>query len=113
LTVSGFSRAWTEGPGAGVGHVFESTDGGTTWKDISANLPDVPTDSALLTADGGLAVATDLGVVYRAPGGTAWQRIGTLPAVAVLQLKASPDGSTLYAATHGRGIYTVKVHDLR
>ncbi|MGW5461644.1 glycosyl hydrolase [Streptomyces sp. NPDC003996] len=113
LAVNGFSRHWTEGPGAGVGHVFESTDGGTTWKDISANLPDVPTDSALVTADGGLAVATDLGVVYRAPGRTTWQRIGSLPAVAVLQLKTSPDGGTLYAATHGRGIYTVKVCDLR
>jgi hypothetical protein len=113
LAVNGFSRHWTEGPGAGVGHVFESTDGGTTWKDISANLPDVPANSALVTADGGLAVATDLGVVYRAPGRTAWQRVGSLPAVAVLQLKTSPDGGTLYAATHGRGIYTVKVCDLR
>ncbi|MEU6773696.1 glycosyl hydrolase [Streptomyces sp. NPDC046759] len=113
LAVNGFSRHWTEGPGAGVGHVFESTDGGTTWKDISADLPDVPTDSALVTADGGLAVATDLGVVYRAPGRSTWQRVGSLPAVAVLQLRTSPDGGTLYAATHGRGIYTVKVCDLR
>ncbi|SOE06961.1 glycosyl hydrolase [Streptomyces sp. Ag109_G2-15] len=112
LAVNGFSRHWTEGPGAGVGHVFESTDGGTTWKDISANLPDVPTDSALVTADGGLAVATDLGVVYRAPGRTTWQRVGDLPAVAVLQLKTSPDGGTLYAATHGRGIYTIRLRDL-
>jgi hypothetical protein len=111
LTVNGFSRHWTEGPGAGVGHVFESTDGGTTWSDISANLPDVPTDSAVVTAGGGLAVATDLGVVYRAPGRTKWQRVGSLPAVAVLQLKLSPNGKTLYAATHGRGIYTIKVRD--
>jgi hypothetical protein len=36
-------------------------------------------------------------------------RVGDLPAVAVLQLKLSPDGSTLYAATHGRGIYSIKV----
>ncbi|WP_432169015.1 glycosyl hydrolase [Streptomyces sp. 1222.5] len=113
LAVNGFSRHWTEGPGAGVGHVFESTNGGTTWKDISANLPDVPTDSALVTADGGLAVATDLGVVYRAPGRTTWQRVGDLPAVAVLQLKTSPDGGTLYAATHGRGIYSVRLRHLR
>ncbi|MFF4801316.1 glycosyl hydrolase [Streptomyces sp. NPDC001351] len=111
LAVNGFSRHWTEGPGAGVGHVFESTDGGTTWKDVSANLPDVPTDSAIVTPNGGLAVATDLGVVYRAPGHTKWQRVGDLPAVAVLQLKLSPDGSTLYAATHGRGIYTIRVRD--
>jgi hypothetical protein len=111
LEVNGFSRHWTEGPGAGVGHVFESKDGGTTWTDISANLPDVPTNSAVVTAGGGLAVATDLGVVYRAPGRTTWQRVGRLPAVAVLQLKLSPDGGTLYAATHGRGIYTIKVRD--
>ncbi|SEE18884.1 hypothetical protein SAMN04490357_7218 [Streptomyces misionensis] len=112
LTVNGFSRHWTEGPGAGDGHVFESTDGGTTWKDISGNLPDVPADSALVTADGGLAVATDLGVVHRAPGSTTWKRVGDLPAVAVLQLKTSPDGGTLYAATHGRGIYTIEVRKL-
>ena len=54
---------------------------------------------------------TDLGVVYRAPGRTTWQRVGRLPAVAVLQLKLGPDGRTLYAATHGRGIYTIKVRD--
>ncbi|MFE7860469.1 glycosyl hydrolase [Streptomyces sp. NPDC057403] len=111
LAVNGFSRHWTEGPGAGVGHVFESVDGGTTWKDVSANLPDVPADSAIVLPGGGLAVATDLGVVYRAPGRTRWQRVGSLPAVAVLQLKLSPDGRTLYAASHGRGIYTIKVRD--
>jgi hypothetical protein len=111
LAVNGFSRHWTEGPGAGVGHVFESTNGGTTWKDISKNLPDVPANSAVVTPNGGLAVATDLGVVYRAPGRTTWQRVGNLPAVAVLQLRLSPDGKTLYAATHGRGIYTIKVRD--
>jgi hypothetical protein len=29
----------------------------------------------------------------------------------VLQLKLSPDGRSLYAATHGRGIYAIKVSD--
>ncbi|MFF8596445.1 glycosyl hydrolase [Streptomyces sp. NPDC015220] len=111
LAVNGFSRHWTEGPGAGSGHVFESTDGGTTWKDVSAGLPDVPADSAVVLPDGGLVVATDLGVVHRAPGRTKWRRVGSLPAVAVLQLKLSPDGGTLYAATHGRGIRTIRVRD--
>jgi len=112
LAVNGFSRHWTEGPGAGVGHVFESTDGGTTWKDISANLPDVPTDSLLALPGGGLALATDLGVVYRAPHQTSWKRVGQLPAVAVLQLKAGSDGR-IYAATHGRGIYSFPIKKLR
>jgi hypothetical protein len=112
LTVSGFSRQWTEGPGAGVGHVFETSNGGTTWRDISGNFPDVPADSAVVLPNGGLAVATDLGVVYQAPHTTIWKRVGSLPAVAVLQLEIGPDGK-LYAASHGRGIYTIAVHDLK
>jgi hypothetical protein len=46
VAINGFSRKWTEGPGAGVGHVFESRDAGEHWTDISANLPDVPANSA-------------------------------------------------------------------
>ncbi|MEV6011590.1 glycosyl hydrolase [Streptomyces sp. NPDC051976] len=109
LAVNGFSRHWTEGPGAGIGHVFESRDGGTTWSDISANLPDVPTDSLVAMPHGGLVLATDLGVVYRAPGHTGWQRVGHLPAVAVLQVKSGADGR-IYAATHGRGLYAIRLH---
>ncbi len=112
LAVNGFSRQWTEGPGAGIGHVFESTDAGTTWKDVSANLPDVPTNGLLALPNGGLLLATDLGTVYRAPHRGAWQRVGRLPAVAVLQLKSGPDGR-IYAATHGRGIYSIPARALK
>jgi hypothetical protein len=112
LAVNGFSRSWTEGPGAGVGHVYETEDGGTTWTDISADLPDVPTNSVLALPNGGLAVATDLGVVYRAPGRSGWERIGRLPAVADLQIKLGPDGR-LYVATHGRGLWSVDASRLR
>ncbi len=45
IAVNGFSRRFTEGPGAGVGHVYETHDGGATWTDTSANLPDVPASS--------------------------------------------------------------------
>ncbi|WP_377271365.1 two-component regulator propeller domain-containing protein [Peterkaempfera sp. SMS 1(5)a] len=112
LAVNGFSRHWTEGPGAGVGHVFESWNGGSSWKDISRNLPDVPADSLLALPGGGLVLATDLGVVYRAPGSTGWKAVGRLPAVAVLQLKTGPDGR-LYAASHGRGIWSMALASLR
>ncbi|MDH6144938.1 hypothetical protein P3T35_006987 [Kitasatospora sp. GP30] len=111
VAVNGFSRAWTSGPGAGVGHVFESTDAGAHWADISANLPDVPADSLVITKTGGLALATDLGVLYRGAGQRGWQRVGELPAVAVDQLTLGTDGR-LYAATHGRGIWSFKVDDL-
>jgi hypothetical protein len=107
VAINGFSRRWTEGPGAGIGHVFESRDGGASWTDISANLPDVPANSVKLVRGGGLVLGTDLGVLYRAPGHTGWAVVGdNLPTTAVLQLKTGPFGLKLYAATHGRGIWS-------
>ena len=49
---------------AGFGHVFESTDSGATWTDISGNLPDAPGDD-LVVVNGKLVVATDIGVFGR------------------------------------------------
>ena len=104
---NGYSRRWI--PGAGVGHVFETTDGGASWTDISGNLPDLPSD-ALVIGSGQLALATDAGVFTAAVGqgaATSWSRLGTgLPNAAVNDLTRGPDGM-IYAATHGRGIWKV------
>lgn len=109
VAVNGFSRKWTEGPGAGVGHIFESWDGGVTWRDISANLPDVPANAVKLLPDGGLVLATDLAVFYRAPHSQNWKVLGeNLPLNATLDLRIGPDGK-IYAATHGRGIWSIAV----
>ncbi|GGQ53941.1 glycosyl hydrolase [Kitasatospora griseola] len=106
VSFSGFSRAWSEGPGAGIGHVFDSRDGGATWTDVSANLPDVPTNTLRLLPNGGLALGTDLAAFYRAPGQRNWKVIGEgLPTTTVMQLRTGPDG-LLYAGTHGRGIWS-------
>jgi hypothetical protein len=85
--------------------VFESTDGGETFTDISANLPDGPANDSVLV-DGALIVATDVGVFQR--GGGTWQVLGTgLPAVSTLDLSVVPGASTVVAATHGRGVWTI------
>jgi photosystem II stability/assembly factor-like uncharacterized protein len=108
LGVNGFSRRYTEGPGAGVGHVYESKDGGATWADISgATLPDIPVNDVVVLPDESLVVATDLGVVYRAAGQTVWTRLGSgLPTTTVMDLSVGPDGN-LYVGTHGRGIWRI------
>ncbi len=107
LAMNGFSRRFTEGPGAGVGHVFETTDGGATWTDISANLPDVPASSIKQAASGALVLGTDLGTLYRAPGATSWTRLGgNLPLTTVMDVEVGPD-NVVYAATHGRGIWSI------
>jgi hypothetical protein len=107
LGINGFSRRFTEGEGAGVGHVYKSTDTGGTWSDISANFPDIPVSSVQAQANGSLLAGTDLGVLYRAPGATNWQRLGTnFPLTVVMDVELGPDG-TVYAATHGRGIWRI------
>jgi hypothetical protein len=102
---NGYSRRWI--PGAGVGHVFETTNGGGSWTDISGNLPDVASD-ALVIHNGHLALATDTGAFTAAVGqgsATTWSRLGTgLPNAAVDDLTLGPDDD-VYAATHGRGIW--------
>lgn len=108
LTLSGYSRRWMIGPGddPGVGHVFKTADGGATWTDRSAGLPDVPMDDIVLEG-GKLIVATDFGVFLSADDGASWSRFGTnLPNVVVDQLTEDPNGN-LVAATHGRGIWTI------
>ncbi|MGW9196260.1 glycosyl hydrolase [Micromonospora chersina] len=106
VAVNGFSRRFTEGPGAGYGHVFETTDAGATWKDVSANLPDVPASSIKELSTGALVLATDLATFYRAPGATDWQRLGAgLPLTVGMDVEYNAADNSIYVATHGRGIW--------
>jgi hypothetical protein len=93
------------------GHVFfvrynrESKT--ATWTDISANLGDQPIlGVALDSQTGNLFAATDYGVAVLTAGSSSWSVAGSgLPPVAVYQLVIDSSSRTLYAVTHGRGIY--------
>ena len=105
---NGYSRRYV--PGGGVGHVFETWNGGQTWTDISGNLPDIASD-ALVISHHAVALATDDGVFTAQQGqgaGTTWFRLGAgLPNVTVDDLTAGPNGY-IYAATHGRGGWRIR-----
>jgi photosystem II stability/assembly factor-like uncharacterized protein len=106
LGFNGFSRRWTEGPGVGLGHIWKTTDGGASWADVSGNLPDIPVNDIVIS-NGSLVVGTDLGTVVSTNGGATWARLGSdLPYTTVMDLHLGPDG-LLYAATHGRGIWSI------
>ena len=100
--------------GFGTGHLFKSTNGGSTWTDISSNLLDSPINAILIddAVPNDIYIANDLGVFSTDDGGSTssdWQPYGNgLPHSAVLQLKMSSVGERwLLAATHGRGAWRV------
>ncbi len=109
VTYSGFS-GFTDN----VGHVFETTDGGASWTDISGNLPNIPVNDIVVDPDiaGTLYVATDIGVLTTSnagPGDT-WTPINAgLPNVAVLSLKLNEASRILRAGTHGRSAWDLFV----
>jgi hypothetical protein len=90
-------------------NVWESTDGGATWSNISGNLPNAPV--WMLTYDqprGQLYATTDFGAFFLKNGKKNWARLGTgLPNAPVFDLKLTGDGNAIYAATFGRGIYRI------
>ncbi len=113
VAINGFSRRWTEGPGAGIGHLFETHDAGEHWTDISTNLPDIPADTVKYVQGGALVVGTDNAVFYRAANSRTWYLLGTgIPTTTTLQIKTDPSGRHLYAATHGRGIWSYDLMQL-
>src|SRR4051812_36948733 len=102
ISVGSYSRRWI--PDAGTGHVFESNDGGASWRDVSSNLPDAPVYKVLL-AGHTLVAGSEVGafVTPSSNGQAQWFNLGRgLPNVTVWDLVVSLNGS-IVAGTHGRG----------
>ncbi len=102
--------------GSGGQHIFMSSNQGTTWTDITGNLPNIPLNAILIdpNAPSNIYVGTDIGVFATTDGGAGgtneqWEQLGAgLPASAVLDLTFSKVGPELVvAATHGRGAWTI------
>jgi hypothetical protein len=107
----GYSSKWI--PSAGTGHVFESRDGGATWRNISGNLPDLPA-GALVIAKDRLVLATDH-LVYTASlhSPAHWSRLGRdLPSSVAMALTLDPSGDAVVVATHGRGLWRLDLRGL-
>ncbi|MGH9801469.1 MAG: WD40/YVTN/BNR-like repeat-containing protein, partial [Blastocatellia bacterium] len=104
VTFSGFNSVTPTTPG----HVFLTINQGQSWADISGNLPDVPVTSAAInpTNSSTIYIGTDLGVFQTTNGGTSWERLGNgMPRVATYMVRYQATTNTLFAATHGRGVY--------
>ena len=110
VTFSGFT-----GFGDSLGHVFKTTNGGTSWTDISADMPNTPVTAILVDPDApnNIFVGTDVGVFYTTTGGASWTSlVNGLPRLAVLGLTLHNPSRTLRASTHGRGVWDVNIASL-
>jgi len=108
----------------GKGHVFETTNGGTTWSDISGDLPDAPVNDILVDHEGSpthdaLYIATDVGV-FSCENPTAatpcqnWTVVGDgLPNSPVTGLAMRPSSRILRAFTHGRSAWHIQLTDVQ
>jgi hypothetical protein len=109
VTLSGFR--WDES----LPHVFKSVNLGTTWTDISGNLPEFPVNDIALDPDlpGNIIVATDAGVYGTTNGGQYWYWIwDTIPAVPVYAMKIHAPTRTIVAGTYGLSSYKAHLDDL-
>lgn len=92
----------------GVPRVRETTDGGINWTDITGNLPSLTVQSAIFNTNGDIYASTYKGVYHKPKNSSTWSLVGTnLPNVNVTELEII--GSTLYAATYGRGLWSYNI----
>lgn len=102
---NGYSRRWI--PGGGIGTVFESTDGGSTWRNITGNLPDAPGDG-LAVVHGTLVLGTDVGVfAASASSPRSWAKVAGLPNAVANNVRRVPGQDAVLVATHGRGMWRI------
>jgi Ca2+-binding RTX toxin-like protein len=104
-------------PNIGQGHVFVSHDAGETFTNISANLPDAPAfwvepyrNQLVVGTQVGAFVSNSVGKAKtNKPAKFRWAALHRgMPVVPIASLQFSPgDRDVLYAATFGRGVYTV------
>ena len=103
------------------GHVFEVTynptanagAGDATWTNLDGGtgpMGDLPVTALARSTRGDLFAGTDFGVLQLPSGSTTWVVAGTgLPAVEVAGLTMATGSQVLYAATHGRSVWSLKI----
>ncbi len=92
--------------------IYKTINYGSNWTNISGNLPNIPTNCAVVNPANGnnLFVGTDLGIFSTTDGGSTWvQNISGMANVPVLDLDYRSSDNKLFAATHGRSMYSAAI----
>lgn len=107
-------RVWATAGGYSAGaKVYYSSNAGSTWTNISGNLPNLPvlTIAYCPGSNDGLYVGTDIGVYYKDNTLSNWIFYSNgLPNVIVHELEFHNSSKTLRAATYGRGLWEIAAY---
>ncbi|HEY6960770.1 MAG TPA: hypothetical protein VI408_02655 [Gaiellaceae bacterium] len=115
VTFSGYESNTPTTPGHVFDVVYDPAAGTATWTNISYDIGDQPVNDAVFdAATGDVYASTDFGVLRLVSGTQTWiPAADGLPNAAVpgLTLAVSPKAGDrlLYAATHGRGAYRLRL----
>jgi len=90
-------------------YVWRSKDFGSTWEDISANIPAGPVNVIREDPenDSILYLGTDVGIYVSKDAGSSWEVLGDLPCSYVHDLAIHPRENVIIVATHGRGMFVL------
>lgn len=91
--------------------VYKSTNSGTSWINITGDLPAIPVNTITLDKfnSNHIYVGTDLGVYLTTDGGITWNPFNdNLPLVVVQDMHYFVGDSTIRIGTHGRGVWKTK-----
>ena len=108
----GIGRIWATITTVGGGRVFRSDDGGVTWSNRTAGLPNLPINA--IEVDAGnrnrVWVGADLGVYQSLDAGATWADLSaSLPNAYVGDLAFHPHARVLRAGTRNRGVWEIPV----
>ena len=108
------NNVWVVLSGFSAGNkVYVTSNGGTSWTNYSANLPNLPANTIVYQpgTNDRVYIGMDIGIYYRDNQSPSWTLYNAgLPNVPVSELEITPASpTTLYAATYGRGVWAVDV----
>jgi len=112
VSASNVSRIWVTSTTIGGGRVFRSDNGGSTWTDCSAGLPNLPVTAIEVDSRNAnrVWVAMDRGVSQSLDGGAHWADFSNgLPNAYVGDLCFHPHAWVLRAGTRNRGMWEIPV----
>jgi photosystem II stability/assembly factor-like uncharacterized protein len=96
-------------------HIFRTTNLGTTWQDISGNLPEAPINVVVVDPQftSRLYIGTDVGAFFTTNAGQTWSSMGVgLPNAVISDMHLHSSTRIARAFTHGRSMWQVSIDSL-